>query len=104
MKKGFPAFRNGQGTASLVQLGKPQSNQILPFRLGGNHIQILRLNILAPAEQAQNIDLSHGEEHAKITSSQIPANAETVLAPLPAQEQFRRLFPALCGTPLTAPT
>ena len=53
---------------------------------------------------AQNIDLSHGEEHAKITSSQIPANAETVLAPLPAQEQFRRLFPALCGTPLTAPT
>ena len=31
MKKSFPAFRNGQGAASLVQLGKAKSNQIFPF-------------------------------------------------------------------------
>ena len=65
-------------------------------------LQCIWVDILTPVEQSQNIHISPAENQS-LPPFRVPADAENVLAPLPAQEQFRRLSPPLCGGNLLPP-
>ena len=82
--------RQHQRPAFLMQLQQPQGDEIFSLCFGRYSAEILGPDILAPIDQPQNRNVPLTENHAYRTSLHIPACAENALAPVPAQELFRR--------------
>lgn len=91
------AIGKSRRAASSMAADQPQLHQIFSLCLGRDRIQVLRLDVLAPAEQTQHVYIPLTENQSPSPPPAIPADAETALAPLPAQERFRRLCRPLCG-------
>ena len=92
------AIGKSKRAASSMAADQPQLHQIFSLCLGRDRIQVLRLDVLAPAEQTQHVYIPLTENQSPSPPSAIPADAETALAPLPAQERFRRFCRLYAGS------
>ena len=90
LQKELPLAGEQQRPALFVPPNEAHAHEVFPIPLRGDSPQVPGLNELAPAQQLQNINVPMAENHAYRTSLHIPARAENALAPVPAQELFRR--------------
>lgn len=97
-QKELPLAGEQQRPALFVTPDEAQAHEVFPLRFRSDAPQIPGLDELAPAQQLQNINVPMAENHAYRAPFHIPARAENALAPVPAQELFRRFFKPLMGS------
>lgn len=64
MQKCLSVCCDRQRATSLMPFDKSQKSQVFPFSFRRGEIQIIRMDILTPSKQAQNINVPHAEDQS----------------------------------------
>ena len=85
--------REDIGAAPAVLLDKTCTDKVLKFRLRKDFRQGCRRDKAAPSKKPQDVYISNAQQNTTSLLSRFLGNAETALAPFPAQVRFRRFPP-----------